>query len=109
MTVDETRAGDRVSRDDERLRKELRATNERLARQREELRHLKNAQGALRLENRELNRHALALEGELADALLALDAGDYDEARALLVRARGELARAVSDRAVESAEPAEQA
>ena len=39
---------------DDNLSKELRATNQRLARQRSELRHLKNAQGALRAENREL-------------------------------------------------------
>jgi hypothetical protein len=96
-----------VSADDN-LRKELRETNQRLARQREELRHLKNAQGAVRAENRELHRYALALEGELASALLALDAEDYEEARALLVRARGELARAVDSREIESAEPAEE-
>jgi predicted nucleic acid-binding Zn-ribbon protein len=93
---------------DDNLRKELRATNQRLARQRSELRHLKNAQGTLRAENRELHRHALALEGELASALLALDAEDYEEARALLVQARGELARAVSTRDVGSVEPAEE-
>lgn len=92
---------------DDNLRKELRATNQRLARQRSELRHLKNAQGTLRAENRELHRHALALEGELASALLALDAEDYEQTRALLVRARGELARAVSGREVGSPEPAE--
>jgi predicted nucleic acid-binding Zn-ribbon protein len=96
-----------VSADDN-LRKELRATNQRLARQRSELRHLKNAQGTLRAENRELHRHALALEGELASALIALDAEDYEETRALLVRARGELARAVSGREVGSAEPAQE-
>ena len=93
---------------DENLRKELRATNQRLARQRSELRHLKNSQGALRIENRELNRYALALEGELASALIALDAEDYEETRALLVQARGELARAVSGREVGSPEPAEE-
>lgn len=93
---------------DDNLGKELRATSERLARQRSELRHLKNSQGALRAENRELHRHALALEGELASALLALDAEDYEEARTLLVRARGELARAVSSREVGSAAPAEE-
>jgi hypothetical protein len=90
------------------LRKELRATNQRLARQRSELRHLKNSQGAVRAQNRELHTHALALEGELASALIALDAQDYDEARALLVRARGELARAVSGSEVGSAQPAEE-
>lgn len=84
-----------------------RATNQRLARQRSELRHLKNAQGTLRAENRELHRHALALEGELASALLALDAEEYEETRALLVRARGELAGAVSNGAAERVEPAE--
>jgi hypothetical protein len=47
-----------------------------------------------------------ALEGELASALIALDAEDYEETRALLVRARGELARAVSGREVGSAAPA---
>ena len=93
---------------DENLRKELRATNQRLARQRSELRHLKNAQGTLRAENRELHRHALALEGELASALIALDAEEYEETRALLVRARGELARATSSHEVGSAEPAEE-
>jgi hypothetical protein len=87
---------------DEGLRKELRSTNERLARQRAELRHLKKAQGELRQENRELHRHALALEGELASALLALDAQDLEQAKALLVQARGELARAVATRAVET-------
>ena len=93
---------------DDNLRKELRATNQRLARQRSELRHLKNAQGTLRAENRELHRHALALEGELASALIALDAEEYEETRALLVRARGELARAVSSREVGSPEPVEE-
>ena len=93
---------------DDNLRKELRATNQRLARQRSELRHLKNAQGTLRAENRELHRHALALEGELASALLALDAEEYEETRALLVRARGELARAVSGREVGTPEPVEE-
>ena len=39
---------------DDNLRKGFRATNQRLARQRSELRHLKNAQGTLRAENREL-------------------------------------------------------
>ena len=92
---------------DENLRKELRATNQRVARQRSELRHLKNAQGALRAENRALHRHALALEGELASALIALDSEEYEETRALLVRARGELARAVSGREVGSAVPAQ--
>ena len=93
---------------DDNLRKELRATNQRVARQRSELRHLKNSQGTLRAENRELHRHALALEGELASALIALDAEEYEETRALLVRARGELARAVSGREVGSPEPAEE-
>ena len=93
---------------DDNLRKELHATNQRVARQRSELRHLKNAQGTLRAENRELHRHALALEGELASALIALDSEEYEETRALLVRARGELARAVSSREVGSPEPAQE-
>jgi hypothetical protein len=120
MTGDKNASGGEL-RGEDGLRQELHDTNQRLARQRSELRHLKNAQGALKAENRELgnsqaalraeirelHRHALALEGELASALLALDAQDYDQARALLVRARGELARAVSNRDVESAEPVE--
>jgi anti-anti-sigma factor len=80
---------------------------ERLARQREELRHLNQAQEALRAENRELNRHALSLEGDLANALLALDGKDYDGVREVLVRARGELALAVASRESMSVEPAE--
>jgi hypothetical protein len=86
------------------LRNELWMTRERLARQRVELRQLNRAQGALRVEHRELHRGALALEGKLASALLALEAGNYDEARAVLVQARGELARAVSDREGEIAQ-----
>jgi anti-anti-sigma factor len=71
-------------------------------------RSAREAQRALRIENGDLSRHALSLEGELASALLALDAKDYEEARALLVRARGALARVVSERAVGSVEPAEE-
>jgi anti-sigma B factor antagonist len=83
------------------LRKELHAATERLARQRAELRELHKVQRDLRIRHRELHRHALALEGKLADALLALEAEDRDEAKALLVQARGELAEAVSGNAGE--------
>ena len=92
---------------DDRLREDLRATRERQARMRSELRHLNERQEALQAKHRNLTKHALSLEGTLASALLALDAKDYDETKELLVRARGVLARAVSNGAAESVEPAE--
>ena len=90
---------------DERIRQDLQKTSERVVRQRDELRRLKQVQEQLRVENREMSRHALALEGELANALLALDAGDYEEAKRLLVQARADLARAVAGGEGRSFEP----
>ena len=74
---------------EDRLRADLRATRERQERLRSEVRHLNKVQKHVRDENRHLSAKVATLQDGVAGALIAMEEGDDERARALLEQALG--------------------